>query len=166
MASSSPILLPSPFLMDGVPIGTLVRWEMECEPEELAWHTTPGPGEYGGRYFIPGPATFTFWLVDPAPILRHFELPGSYEFTWSSLALRGGLLSIQEEDGLVRLSFLVEAQPHAVSPLVAQVPPGSLCEHCLDAPAFFLRPAPWGGEMGVCKDCARQMAEAAAPIAG
>jgi hypothetical protein len=31
--------------------------------------------------------------------------------------------------------------------------PGHLCEVCLDAPAVHLRPAPWGGEMGVCEAC-------------
>jgi hypothetical protein len=31
--------------------------------------------------------------------------------------------------------------------------PGHLCESCLDAPAVQLRPAPWGGEMGVCEAC-------------
>jgi hypothetical protein len=31
--------------------------------------------------------------------------------------------------------------------------PGHLCEVCLDAPAVHLRPAPWGGEMGVCETC-------------
>jgi hypothetical protein len=32
--------------------------------------------------------------------------------------------------------------------------PGSLCEQCLDAPATQLQPAPWGGDMGVCEECA------------
>jgi hypothetical protein len=31
--------------------------------------------------------------------------------------------------------------------------PGHLCEVCLDAPAVHLRPASWGGEMGVCEAC-------------
>jgi len=31
--------------------------------------------------------------------------------------------------------------------------PGHLCEVCLDASATHLRPAPWGGEMGVCEAC-------------
>jgi hypothetical protein len=31
--------------------------------------------------------------------------------------------------------------------------PGHLCEVCLDAPAVHCRPAPWGGEMGVCEAC-------------
>jgi hypothetical protein len=31
---------------------------------------------------------------------------------------------------------------------------GHLCEQCLDAPAVRLMPAPWGGEMGVCGECA------------
>ena len=31
--------------------------------------------------------------------------------------------------------------------------PGYLCETCLDAPATVLVPAPWGGEMGVCRAC-------------
>jgi hypothetical protein len=30
---------------------------------------------------------------------------------------------------------------------------GYLCEICQDAPAVALRPAPWGGEMGVCAAC-------------
>jgi hypothetical protein len=34
--------------------------------------------------------------------------------------------------------------------------PGHLCEVCLDAPAVHLRPAPWGGEMGVCEACQGQ----------
>lgn len=31
---------------------------------------------------------------------------------------------------------------------------GYLCEVCLDAPAVQLQPAPWGGDMGVCRTCA------------
>ena len=31
---------------------------------------------------------------------------------------------------------------------------GQVCEHCLDAPALILQPAPWGGERGVCTVCA------------
>jgi len=31
---------------------------------------------------------------------------------------------------------------------------GHLCEVCLDAHAVQLRPAPWGGDMGVCAACA------------
>src|SRR5262244_2549720 len=27
---------------------------------------------------------------------------------------------------------------------------GHICEHCFDAPAVLVQPAPWGGEMGVC----------------
>ncbi len=34
--------------------------------------------------------------------------------------------------------------------------PGHLCELCLDAPAVRLQPAPWGGEMGVCRTCPGQ----------
>jgi hypothetical protein len=30
---------------------------------------------------------------------------------------------------------------------------GHICEHCLDAPALLVQPAPWGGEMGVCGAC-------------
>jgi hypothetical protein len=30
---------------------------------------------------------------------------------------------------------------------------GHICEHCFDAPAVLVRPAPWGGEMGVCAAC-------------
>jgi hypothetical protein len=30
---------------------------------------------------------------------------------------------------------------------------GHICEHCLDAPAVLVQPAPWGGEMGVCAAC-------------
>ena len=44
--------------------------------------------------------------------------------------------------------------------------PGSICEQCFDAPAMLLRSSPWGGEMGVCKECAQQRVEAAEPIAG
>lgn len=33
------------------------------------------------------------------------------------------------------------------------VPPGSLCEVCLDAMAVSFQPAPWGGEMGICMVC-------------
>jgi hypothetical protein len=45
---------------------------------------------------------------------------------------------------------------HAQAVLSPSVcPPGSLCERCLDAPATDLVPAPWGGEMGVCRGCAR-----------
>jgi len=38
--------------------------------------------------------------------------------------------------------------------------PGYLCETCLDAPAIALVPAPWGGEMGVCRACQRPQAAA------
>jgi hypothetical protein len=38
--------------------------------------------------------------------------------------------------------------------------PGYLCETCLDAPAISLVPAPWGGEMGVCRACQRRQAAA------
>mgnify|MGYP001612439475 CR=1 FL=1 len=38
-------------------------------------------------------------------------------------------------------------------PPVPAVPPGSLCEACLDAMAVVLAPAPWGGDMGVCVAC-------------
>jgi hypothetical protein len=38
--------------------------------------------------------------------------------------------------------------------------PGYLCETCLDAPATVLVPAPWGGEMGVCRACQRHQAAA------
>ncbi len=34
-----------------------------------------------------------------------------------------------------------------------QMPPGYLCEQCLDAPAVAFVPAPGGGEMGVCAAC-------------
>jgi hypothetical protein len=30
---------------------------------------------------------------------------------------------------------------------------GHICEHCFDAPAVLVQPAPWGGEMGVCEAC-------------
>ena len=30
---------------------------------------------------------------------------------------------------------------------------GHICEHCFDAPAVLVQPAPWGGEMGVCVAC-------------
>jgi hypothetical protein len=30
---------------------------------------------------------------------------------------------------------------------------GHMCEHCFDAPAVLVQPAPWGGEMGVCGAC-------------
>jgi hypothetical protein len=30
---------------------------------------------------------------------------------------------------------------------------GHICEHCFDAPAVLVQPAPWGGEMGVCAAC-------------
>jgi hypothetical protein len=30
---------------------------------------------------------------------------------------------------------------------------GYICEHCFDAPAVLMQPAPWGGEMGVCVAC-------------
>jgi hypothetical protein len=30
---------------------------------------------------------------------------------------------------------------------------GYICEHCFDAPAVLVQPAPWGGEMGVCAAC-------------
>jgi hypothetical protein len=35
---------------------------------------------------------------------------------------------------------------------------GHICEHCLDAPASLVQPAPWGGDMGVCIACAHAMA--------
>jgi hypothetical protein len=43
--------------------------------------------------------------------------------------------------------------PGAPSPSKETPLPGHLCEVCLDAPAVALQPAPWGGEMGVCKAC-------------
>lgn len=44
------------------------------------------------------------------------------------------------------------AEPqHQTEPL-----PGYLCEQCLDAPATRMQPAPWGGEMGVCRTCTEQ----------
>jgi hypothetical protein len=30
---------------------------------------------------------------------------------------------------------------------------GHICEHCFDAPAVLVQPAPWSGEMGVCAAC-------------
>ena len=30
---------------------------------------------------------------------------------------------------------------------------GHICEHCFDAPAVLVQPAPWGGEMGACAAC-------------
>jgi hypothetical protein len=30
---------------------------------------------------------------------------------------------------------------------------GHICEHCFDAPAVLVQPAPWGGEIGVCAAC-------------
>ena len=38
--------------------------------------------------------------------------------------------------------------------------PGYLCETCLDAPAIAVVPAPWGGEMGVCRTCQRRQGAA------
>lgn len=32
--------------------------------------------------------------------------------------------------------------------------PGSICEECFDAPAMKVQNAPWGGDMGVCTQCA------------
>jgi hypothetical protein len=43
--------------------------------------------------------------------------------------------------------------PGAQSPSNETAIPGHLCEVCLDEPAVRLRPAPWGGEMGVCEAC-------------
>ena len=33
---------------------------------------------------------------------------------------------------------------------------GHICEHCFDAPAVLVQPAPWGGEMGVCATCQQE----------
>jgi hypothetical protein len=33
---------------------------------------------------------------------------------------------------------------------------GHICEHCWDAPALRVQPAPWGGEMGVCGACQQE----------
>ena len=33
---------------------------------------------------------------------------------------------------------------------------GHICEHCFDAPAVLVQPAPWGGEMGVCAACQQE----------
>jgi hypothetical protein len=41
------------------------------------------------------------------------------------------------------------ARAHGAHPSLV----GYLCERCLDAPAFLVQPAPWGGEMGVCAEC-------------
>jgi hypothetical protein len=44
---------------------------------------------------------------------------------------------------------------------------GHICEHCLDAPAVLVQPAPWGGEMGVCGACYQEpLASDEAPQAG
>ena len=44
---------------------------------------------------------------------------------------------------------------------------GHMCEHCFDAPAVLVQPAPWGGEMGVCAACQQATTERAeAPQAG
>ena len=44
---------------------------------------------------------------------------------------------------------------------------GHICEHCLDAPAVLVQPAPWGGEMGVCGACYQEpLAGDEAPQAG
>ena len=43
---------------------------------------------------------------------------------------------------------------------------GHICEHCFDAPAVLVQPAPWGGEMGVCAACQQETpARAEAPQA-
>jgi hypothetical protein len=39
----------------------------------------------------------------------------------------------------------------AFTPLV-----GYICEHCWDAPAIMLQPAPGGGEIGVCVACQQE----------
>jgi hypothetical protein len=44
---------------------------------------------------------------------------------------------------------------------------GHICEHCFDAPAVLVQPAPWGGEIGVCAACQQATpARAEAPQAG
>jgi hypothetical protein len=42
---------------------------------------------------------------------------------------------------------------------------GYSCERCLDALAFVVQPAPWGGEMGVCAACQETLADDAEPHA-
>jgi hypothetical protein len=59
------------------------------------------------------------------------------------------------------------AQRAARAPGVHPSLVGHLCERCLDAPAFLVQPAPWGGEMGVCTACHHEPpAGDAAPHAG
>ena len=64
-------------------------------------------------------------------------------------------LHAQAMCSLVALMALVNA---GLSPQVVALP-GSICEQCFDAPAVHVRPAPWGGEMGVCPACRRCMVE-------
>jgi hypothetical protein len=40
---------------------------------------------------------------------------------------------------------------------------GYLCERCQDAPAVVLHPAPGGGEIGVCEQCATEEHHAEPP---
>ena len=44
---------------------------------------------------------------------------------------------------------------------------GHICEHCFDAPAVLVQPAPWGGEMESCAACQQAgPGRAEAPQAG
>jgi hypothetical protein len=47
-----------------------------------------------------------------------------------------------------RVAQRAAREQHAGTRLV-----GYICEHCFDAPAVLVQPAPWGGEMGVCAAC-------------
>lgn len=70
---------------------------------------------------------------------------------------------LSQDDFLPRLrevmaAYVVETIPdtHEIYRFMVwahAAPPGSLCEHCLDAPAVVLVPAPWGGERGMCAGC-------------
>ena len=73
-----------------------------------------------------------------------------YAAAWHCPYVPSEMLSVCETPGRIEVATTSRGEP--------AVPPGSLCEQCLDAMAVTLAPAPWGGEMGVCEACQRATA--------
>src|SRR3990167_3832099 len=83
--------------------------------------------------------------------------------TGDIIILTGGITLIDTEvdlDGIglhfcPGLSALVRPMQDEIEALVRKVLPlpGSICEECFDTPTSQLQDAPWGGEMGVCREC-------------
>src|SRR3990167_6779917 len=85
--------------------------------------------------------------------------------TGDTIILTGGIIDTQVDltvDGIdlhfcPGLSALVRPMQDEIEALARKVLPlpGSICEECFDAPASQLQDAPWGGEMGVCRECGK-----------